>query len=151
MDWVDAFGSVNYWAVLVAAIASFPVGFAWFARSTLGLPWARMAGVPEENLGNPNPIVFVGVFIGSFVAAHLMAALMGVLDITSAGGGALLGVILGIAIRLPSHLLHDESANVRPGHFLHDGFEARPFGLTLINGGHDIVQLSVMGLVLGLF
>ncbi len=138
MDWVDAFGSVNYWAVLVAAIASFPVGFAWFARGTLGLPWARMAGVPEENLGNPNPIVFVGVFIGSFVAAHLIAALMGVLAITSAGGGALLGMILGIAIRLPSHLLHD-------------GFEGRPFGLTLINGGHDIVQLSVIGLVLGLF
>ena len=146
MDWVGAFGSVDYWAVLVAAIASFPVGFAWFAKGTLaevllgdvGLPWARMADVPEEDLGKPNPIVFVGVAVGSFAAAHLMAALMGVLAITSAGGGALLGAILGIAIRLPGHLLHD-------------GFERKPFGLTLINSGHDIVQLAVMGLVIGLF
>ena len=38
-------------------------------------------------------------------------------------------MILGITIRFPAHLLLD-------------GFERKPFGLTVIFGGHDIVQLA---------
>lgn len=137
MDWVEAFGSVNYWGVLVATVSTFLVGAAWYSRALFGNKWMELVGIDAESMGNPNPIIYLWTAIGSFIAAHLLAALMGVTGTTDAMGGLLFGVVLAVGLRVTTHAMHNN-------------FAMRPPRLTVIDGLHDVVQMGVMGLIIGL-
>src|SRR5665647_3170398 len=50
MDWGQALGDVNWWAVLAAAVSSFAVGALWYGRALFGKSWMRLAGVSEESI-----------------------------------------------------------------------------------------------------
>lgn len=137
MDWVDAFGSVNYWGVLVATVSSFVVGAGWYSMAAFGKSWMGLVGLDEEKMGDLNPIIYLWTAIGSFIAAHTLAALMGATDTTSAMGGLLFGLILAFGFRVTSHAMHNN-------------FAMKPTKLTMIDGLHDMVQMGLMGLIIGL-
>lgn len=137
MDWVEAFGSVNYWGVLLAAASTFVVGAGWYSRSAFGKSWMGLVGLNEESMGNPNPIIYLWTAIGSFIAAHILGALMGATDTTDAIGGLLFGLILAFGFRVTTHAMHNR-------------FAMKPTKLTMIDGLHDMVQMGLMGLIIGL-
>ena len=41
---------INYLAVLLAAVASMAVGFAWYSPAVLGKPWMKLKGYTEASL-----------------------------------------------------------------------------------------------------
>ena len=53
---------VNYWAVLVAALFTFVLGFLWYGP-LFGRTWLRLVGLNPESM-KPGPLHFV-VWIGS--------------------------------------------------------------------------------------
>jgi hypothetical protein len=127
---------VNFWAVLVAAIAQFIIGWAWYGP-LFGKPWLRMMGKTKEEImqkGNP-AFAMLGSFVPSLIMAYILAHFVvyaGADDLTDA---AMLGfwVWLGFV------------ATVMFNSVL---FESKPKKLYIINVLYYLVSLIVMAVVL---
>ncbi len=137
MSWFAA-SHIEWLAVVLATIATFVVGFAWYHPRTLGPLWMRLVGLTEEEIRAASPARFVATGVVALVTAVVLNVLMVELSVLSVGGGALLGAFLGFVMRAGNQVIHH-------------GFELRPHALTLVNGGHDVVALAVAGAIIGAF
>jgi hypothetical protein len=63
--------SINFVAVLVAALVPIITGFIWYHPKTLGMAWMKAAGLEEEKMkeGFNAPVVFGLSFVFSFLIA----------------------------------------------------------------------------------
>lgn len=137
MAWFDL-GDVRWVGVLVASLAAFLVGFLWYHERALGSAWARLAGLDLEERREGNARRLVIGFVITFVTVVFMNVLMAELLVTSVVQGALFGAAVGLVMRLLNQVFHDL-------------FENRPWGLTVIDGLHDVLALAAAGAVLGAF
>jgi hypothetical protein len=89
---------INWLAVLVAAFATFLLGGLWYT-ALFGKVWQRLNGYTDDQLKQMRvkrpPPVFFGIMIGAYV---VIAVFFGVLvtsfNLTGAGDGAILGLII---------------------------------------------------------
>ena len=137
MAWFDL-GDVRWVRVLVASLAAFLVGFLWFHERALGAAWARLAGLDLDAQREGRVRRLAIGFVITLVTAVFMNVLMAELLVTSVVQGALFGAAIGIVMRLLNQVFHDL-------------FEDRPWGLTAIDGLHDVLALAAAGAVLGAF
>ena len=70
---------VNYFAILVAGVASMAVGFFWYSPMLFGKPWMKMMGYTEESMkkaqkemGKTYAISFVLALVTAYVLSHVM-------------------------------------------------------------------------------
>lgn len=86
-------GSVNYLAVLVAAIVGFGIGPLWYGP-LFGKKWMELNGITEEDAEGASATPFIFTFIGFFFLAYAIARIM------SFGGysGAWWGVVMGFFV-----------------------------------------------------
>lgn len=130
-----SFAAVDYFAVFLAAMASFAVGAVWYG--VLGKPWMRAARLTPE-MTRPTPSLFVISFLGELVMALIFALLLGhfeaatFTDVLAAAFFLWLGFIATTLV-----------VNTR-----YQGFG---WDLPLIDGGHWLLVLLVQGAVLGAF
>ena len=81
--------SINYLAVVIAAIAGFLVGWGWY--TIFGKVWQDALGKKKEDC-KPTPLPFVIAAIGCLLMAWMLAGLMGHLaDVTMRGNQAFHG------------------------------------------------------------
>ena len=120
-------------AVLVAAAVCFVIGGLWFSPILFGTRWLQ-----ELHVANPEASRAVGALLAlpaAFVAALVLGLLIRSAGVSSAAGGAGMGVIVwggfGIAIHLPAIFL--ERAPAR----------------TAIDAGHKFVVYVAMGAIIG--
>lgn len=137
MSWFTA-SHLEWGAVVLATLATFVIGFAWYHPRTLGPAWMRMVGLTEDELRAASPVRFLGAGAVAFVTAMVLNVLMVELSVLSVGGGALLGGFLALVMRVGNQVIHH-------------GFELRPQALTLVNGGHDVLALAATGAIIGAF
>jgi len=129
-------GSINYLAVVAAAIAAFAIGGAWYAPFAFEAPWRKAAGVSEETIKNSSiPMVFGAAFIATLIAAYSLARILAGPEASLASGG-LTGLLVGFGIGAMSIGLMAS-------------FERRPLTYVLINGGYLTAMFTAMGLILG--
>ncbi len=125
--------SVNWVAVLVAAVSGFAVGSLWYSL-LFQKAWMRHSGMTKEKGAQGNPaLTFGGAFVLNVIAATGLALLIG--DAGLHGGihaGAFTGLFF-VATALGVIYL----------------FEMKPLGLWLINAGYQVVNFAVMGAILG--
>ena len=84
-------GSLNYWPILIAAIASFAFGAAWYMA--LSRQWMAARGLTEAEVKartGPSPLPFVISFVALLVMALMLA---GILQHLARGGTAMLSLI----------------------------------------------------------
>jgi hypothetical protein len=138
VDWIGALGDIKYLGVIVAALASFALGFTWYHWSVFGARWAGLLGMSKEEADSTDGIAYaLGVaVVGSVVAAACLAALMLATGTEGFGEGALFGAVSGVALRVTSLTYHY-------------AFARSPRQLAVIDGMHDIVQLALMGALIG--
>ncbi len=132
------FAGVNYIAVVVAAVASFFVGWPWYM--TFGKPWARALGKDPDNPPKPEPKPFIVLGISLLFMAFVLAGVIGHL-----GKGQVTlsnGIISGIII-WAGFVVTTMGVNYT--------FQGRPLTLTLIDGGHFLAIFIVMGAIIGWF
>lgn len=137
------FTSLNWLAIVGATFAAFFAGGLWFGPKTLFPVWWRAMGRdPNEK---PAAGMNMGVLFGStFVAALVQAVTVAlVCQFARAGNpafgtvdGGLVGLVLGVGLAAASSLSHR----------LFGGFG---FRVWLIEVGSDVLNLTLMGLVLG--
>ena len=126
--------SVNYLAVLVAALVTFVIGGIWYSPAVFGKAWMKENGFTEESLKNRNMAKIFGLsFVLGLIAAFNLAFFIGPED--NPATGALWGFLAGfgwVATFIGTHYL----------------FERRSFRLYVINAGYAVVTLTVMGMIL---
>lgn len=67
----------NFYAVLVAALSSFVVGFIWYNPKVFGTIWMNESGMTQEKAKNGNMLKIFGLtFIYSFMLAFIMPSLV---------------------------------------------------------------------------
>jgi hypothetical protein len=117
------FSGINYIAVIVATLAGFGLGAVWYM--VLGRAWMRAIGKTEaeikQNQVGAKALPFVIALVALFVMALMLAGLMGHLGF----------VITTMGVN-------------------HAFAGAKPM-LTLIDGGHWLAVLLVMGAAIGAF
>ena len=136
------FAGMNYYAIPLAALASFIFGALWYG--VLGRPWMAAIGQTEEEIkaasaGFPIPPAFIIAIICQLIMAYVLAGLIGHLganQVTFANG-----VISGAFVWL---------GFVATTLAVNYSFQGRPFNLTLIDGGHWLGVLVIQGAVIGL-
>jgi hypothetical protein len=130
--------TINYWAVLVAAIVRMAVGFFWYSPPMLLKPWQALTGVTPESmragLGKAMAIDIIGSLIMAFALANIIAS-SGISDWLN---GALAGfwVWLGFMATLHVSLW---------------GYENRSLKLIAINLGNNLIALVLMGALLAVW
>lgn len=135
MNMQTSFQSLNWLAIVVAAISAFALGGLWYSPLMFVKRWMKETGITEENTKNTNMIKVFGLaFLLSLIASFFLAMFIG--PDATAGFGALAGFMAGLGWVFTfmgiSYL-----------------FESRTFVHFLINSCYSILSLTIMGLILG--
>ena len=126
--------NVNYLAVVVAAVAAIVIGFAWYAPALFGKRWMAYLGTTQAELGNPGGVGMAVGVVASLLNAYVLAILALNLGGTTVAEGAMLGGLawLGFMGTLTAAQI---------------AFEKKPWGLWLLNNGHNLIVQIVMGAI----
>lgn len=132
------FAGTNYLALVVAAAASFFVGWPWYM--IFGKPWARALGKDPDNPPKPQPKPFMVLGVCLLVMAWVLAGIIGHLgdgQVTIRNG------IISAVFLWAGFVVTTMTVN--------HVFQGQKLVLTLIDGGHFLVVLIVMGAIIGWF
>jgi hypothetical protein len=136
MESSEVFGSINYLAVIVAALSSFVVGWIWYGP-LFGKIWMKLHGFTEEELKEGSlsmPVIMAVNYIATALAALAIAMFIG--PEANAGFGIFAGIMIAI-FWIGTSRLNDVL------------YEKKPWGLFFINVGYNLVIYTIMGAILG--
>jgi Protein of unknown function (DUF1761) len=133
------FAGVNYWAVLVAAVAAWIAGAAWYM--SLGKAWQAAVGMTPEKMqaARNNPyawVPFVLVFVGHVVMAWTLAGILGHFGMVNVKDGVITGALCWFGFVLTTILANN-------------AFAMRSYRLTAIDAGRYLLVLVIMGAIIG--
>lgn len=136
-----AFAGISTIAILIAAVAGWLTGAVWYG--ILGKTWLAALGKTEEdikkNRGTPAfYIPFVLAFVAAVVMAWVLAGMIGHLgpgQVTVRNG--VISAVFAWAGFVATTIL------------VNNAFGGRTFMLTLIDSGHWLAALVVMGAIIG--
>ncbi|MBM7095413.1 DUF1761 domain-containing protein [Bacillus sp. H-16] len=136
MDFQQSMESINYLAVLVAALSAFFIGGLWYSV-VFGKAWMKLNGFTEDTFKKGNMVaIFGGAFVLSFVIAWVLVVFLG--PERNAAIGATAGFMAGlfwVAAAMGITYL----------------FERKPVKLFLINAGYHVVTFTLIGFILGVW
>ena len=127
--------SLNYIAVLAAAVSTFVIGGIWYSPALFQRAWMRANSLTDADLASGGQgKIFALAFVFALIMSANLAMFLNAPDTTTvwgatAGGLTAIWVVCGIATVAV--------------------FERRPPAYTVINGGYWLVSLTVMGTILG--
>jgi hypothetical protein len=136
MEPSDVFGSINYLAVIVAALSSFMVGWIWYGP-LFGKAWMKLHGFTKEDLNEGSmsfPLIMLVNYIATALAALAIAMFIG--PEATAGFGIFAGLMIAI-FWIGTSRLNDVL------------YERKPWGLFFINLGYNTIIYIIMGAILG--
>lgn len=155
----------NFLAILIAALASFIVGFIWYHPKVFGTIWMKEAGLTQEQLQKGNMLKIFGL---SMVYSLMLAVMMPTLVIHQMGALGMIGGFEFVANAKPSYsaFLQDYGNAFRTyqhgalhgfisGIFLvvpiiamNSLFEHKTWRYAIIHAGYYIVLLTIMGAII---
>ena len=128
------FHSINWLAVVVAALSGFVIGSLWYGP-LFQKPWMAASGMTREKGAQGNmALTFGGAYVLNLLGATGISILVG--DHHSVASGAHVGAFTAfffVATALGVIYL----------------FEQRPLKLWFINAGYQVVNFAAMGAVIG--
>jgi len=140
MNWMSELQSINYLAVAVATIASYLLGFTWYHWAAFGEAWANALGITKKEADNTEGLggAFIMSLISGLTKALFIALLIAVTNISGVLNGAFFGAVVATIFTITSL-----------GYY--NGFARTSSKLTLINSAHSIVELTLIGAIIGAF
>lgn len=135
--------SVNYLAVVFAALSTMVVGSLWYSPAGFYKQWAKLARVKTDiKLSTRQTVwMFGSVFVASLVMAYILAYVSFLSNVFFKN--SFLQDTLSTAFWLWLGF-------VATRFYVHDTFEGRRKLLTVLNAGHELVTLLVMAIIIGL-
>ena len=128
---------VNYWAVLVAAIANYAIATIWYA-AIFGKRWKKLTGITDMKPAPMNILlVFVGSLVLSFILYHWIVFGNAYFKMSGLSGGLMGGFFGWFGYIAPVTL----STKL---------YEKKPWGLWLLDNTFWLISLLTMGIILSL-
>lgn len=136
---------INYWAVLVSAIASMVLGFLWYGP-VFGKMWINLSGHTPQNsdaakkkaMTTGYVLGFIGALVMAYVLAHALVFAEAYLKASGVSAGLMAGFWNWLGFIAPVTL----------GMVLWDG---KPWKLWILNNGYHLLNLLIMGVILALW
>lgn len=126
--------SIDYPAVVAAAVATFAVGGTWYSPLLFGRRWQALVGKSDAELAEGALRVFGGAFALELAMALNLAFFLGPDPGLGFAVGAAFAAGFGwVALGMGVTYL----------------FERKPLGLWLIDGGYHAVSFAIVGVILG--
>ena len=134
-----AFAGINYLAVLIAAAAGWVAGAVWYMA--LAKPWMAAVGTTKEQIGASRSrpgasLPFVFAFAANVIMAWVLAGVIGHLGQVTIRTGVISGLFCWAGFVITTMLVNNS-------------FAMRSRMLLLIDGGHWLVVLALMGAIIG--
>lgn len=131
------FSDLSIWALLVAALVPFLVGFIWYGP-LLGKTWQKEVGLSDKDIKDANmPQIFGLTLLANLLTVYVLAGLLNFnsaeLDVSS---GAMVGLWLGVAFQ----------AMMLATQYL---FSRRSLKLWLIDASYTVLNTTLAGAILG--
>lgn len=134
---MNLLGSIDYIAVLLAAVAGMVLGALWYLPGVFGATWRSALGNERWNHPDPREAVVVrGLATG--ITAFSLAVLLAGAGVPTLAGSLRLGMVVGLGIVAPT-IIADYH------------FSGRRWTLTALTAAHRIVHVMLMCGVLGAF
>ena len=133
--------SLNYWAVLVSAVATMVVGFLWYSPLLFAKPWMREMGYDPNDKAKTQEMqksagpAYAGSMIASLLSAFTLALIFHALAADS----------IHDALPISFHIWLGFVATVQ---FTGALFTRQSMKLFAINTGYQLVCYLVMGVIL---
>lgn len=129
--------SINYLAVLTAAVVYMILGALWYSPALFGKTWMKGVGKTAEQVKkDASPVNYIFALVTSFIAAYGIARIFD----WYGGGGIIdavkIAVLVGVCFVFTSMGVNDV-------------MEGRPKGLTAINIFYHLISFVVMGIIIG--
>jgi hypothetical protein len=129
--------TINFPAVLAAAVAYMILGALWYSPALFGNAWMRGIGKTKEQVAADfSPLNYVWAIVTAFFAAYGIARIMSWTGGGTIGDGIKVSLLLGICL-------------IAAALWMNDKFEARPVALSLINVTYHLCGLVVVGIIIG--
>lgn len=128
--------SLNWFAVVTAALLYFFLGALWYSPALFADVWMKLRNLTEVDIDKPNPIIFFYSFVLQFIAVISLALFITAMGITGATHGALIGFGAGAGIVFT---LAGTTGL----------FSDTPQKLHFIDNGYHVMGLTLAGLILG--
>ncbi|MEM7425681.1 MAG: DUF1761 domain-containing protein [Pseudomonadota bacterium] len=128
------FEGINYVAVLVAAVAAFIFGAIWYG--TLSKQWMAAVGLTEQP--KPDPLLYGLTFLCQLAISYFLAGVMGHISQVSVTGGMVTAAFVWLGFVVTTQIVNHR-------------FQGQKWSLTLIDCGHWLGVLLIMGIVIGAF
>lgn len=125
---------INYFAVLVATVATMILGFLWYSPILFGNVWIKHVGLKKEEMSGGSPFTYVLTSLTALGGAFILALLLTLTEGTIAAG-ITVGLLVGISISVKIGM-----------NFL---FENKTLGLYWITIGYHLVSYLLAGLIIG--
>lgn len=140
MNPIEELQTLNYTAVAIATITSYLLGFAWYHWAVFGEAWANALGLTKEQADNTEGLggAFAVSLVSGLTKTVFIALFMSATNISGVLSGALLGAVIAVVFTATSL-----------GYY--NGFARTSLKLTSINSVHSIVELTLIGAIIGIF
>lgn len=134
---------VNYLAVLIAGLSSMLVGSIWYLPKAFGAKWAKLAKVNlNKKMTVSQTITLMVSSLGASLVTAFVLAYFTYVENYFIGNSYLKDALI------TAFMLWAGMTALRM--YVHDSFEGRPFRLTLLTVGYELVTIMLMGLIIGL-
>ena len=133
------FAGVNYLAILIATIAGFAFGAAYYI--SLSKPWLAAIGKTREAIaaeGKGSPMPFIVSIVALAVMAVVLASTVGHLGQVNLKGGVITALFMWLGFVITTMAVNN-------------AFGQRKASLTIIDGIHWLGVLVIQGAIIGAF
>ncbi len=133
---------INYWAVIVAAIAHMIIGAFWYSPALFGGMWMKLSGLTskdmekarEKGMGKNYLVALVAALVMSYILAHFVKFL----QISSIGEGIILALWIWLGF-IVTVLINSVL------------WEGKSMKLYVLNIGYYLVSLIVASIILSVW
>lgn len=129
---------INFWAVLVCAVATFMVGGLWYGL-VFGKTWVTVHGFSDEqvaSMAKKQGRTFAIFFATDLVMATVISLLAVNLGVASAVQGAVLGLLIWVGVSATTGAAKKAACG-------------KSLAAYLLDTGHELAALVVMGVIIG--
>lgn len=134
--------TMNWWAVIVAAVSSFVVGGIWYSPGLFGKAWMKDTGLNEDEVQKSNKgKIFGFTFVFSLLMAFNLA--MFLQDPKGIDCGPKVDLTWGLTAGFLAGIWTFSAIAI------HSLFELKSWRLIFINGGYSVVSMVLMGGIIG--
>jgi hypothetical protein len=131
--------SINYLAILVAALSAFAIGSVWYSPLMFSKAWQNALGLSDKDIKEANMLVIFGTsFLLMLVMAIGLSVLLNALNPNGLNwlSGLKNGLYVGLFFIATSY-----GVNIL--------YQRKSFKLWLIDSGYQVLLLGIMGLIIG--